>query len=155
MNQATPTSPTPPDDVYVRMIGSALDATFVRAKQPENQASIDVAQARYVIFSDQHKGARNGADDFRVAERAHNAALAYYLDMGYTQIVLGDAEELWEEQASAVLKAYPHTIELEARFHQAGRYWRFWGNHDDDWRYADAVKKQLTPPYGTQRRRPQ
>ena len=148
MNQTPSMAPATADEGYVQMIGSALDAALIQAEQPENQASIDVAQARYVIFSDLHKGARNGADDFQVAEQAYNAALAYYFEMGYTLIALGDVEELWEERASAVLKAYPHTIELEARFHQAGRYWRFWGNHDDDWRYGDAVQRYLIPLYG-------
>ncbi len=148
MNQVVPTSSDPPNDAYLQMIGSALDAALIRARQPENQANIDVAQARYVIFSDLHKGARNRADDFRVSEQTYHAALAYYFEMGYTLIVLGDVEELWEEQASAVLPAYAHTIEFEARFHQCGRYLRFWGNHDDDWSYPDAVKRHLSPLYG-------
>ena len=69
MNQVIPTSSNPQDDAYLQMIGGALDAALIRARQPENQANIDVAQARYVIFSDLHKGAHSRADDFRVSEQ--------------------------------------------------------------------------------------
>ncbi|OGO32906.1 MAG: hypothetical protein A2Z03_07935 [Chloroflexi bacterium RBG_16_56_8] len=83
-----------------------------------------------------------------MAERAYHAALAYYFKMGYTLVVLGDVEELWEERAKPVLTAYAHTIEMESQFHQQGRYWRFWGNHDDDWRFEGPLKRHLVPRYG-------
>ena len=53
---------------------------------------------------------------------------------------MGDVEELWEEWPQTVLKAYPHTMELEGKFNQDGRYLRFWGNHDDAWSHADLVE---------------
>ncbi len=58
------------------------------------ERDIDLELARIVIFSDQHKGTRDGADDFRGCERAYNAALGYYLEAGYTLVALGDVEEL-------------------------------------------------------------
>ena len=45
-------------------------------KLPVAELLVDLASLRYIIFSDQHKGARNGADDFLRCERAYNAALA-------------------------------------------------------------------------------
>jgi hypothetical protein len=104
--------------------------------------------AKLIIFSDQHKGARDGADDFRRCERAYNAALGYYFEKGYTLFALGDVEELWECHPSSVIKSYPRTLELEAAFHKEGRYRRFWGNHDDLWGYKDAVTKHLSAIYG-------
>ncbi|MGZ9165083.1 MAG: hypothetical protein ACXW4U_07895, partial [Anaerolineales bacterium] len=80
-----------------------------------------------------------------VCERAYNAALAYYDRLEYTLVVLGDVEELWEGWPETVLKAYPHTLELEGKFHQAGRYIRFWGNHDDAWSHPDLVEQWLRP----------
>jgi hypothetical protein len=62
---------------------------------------------------------------------------------------MGDVEELWEEWPQTVLKAYPHTLELEGKFHQDGRYLRFWGNHDDDWSHADLVETLLRPTLGS------
>ena len=34
--------------------------------------------SKFIIFSDQHKGARNGADDFTLSEPNYLAALDYY-----------------------------------------------------------------------------
>lgn len=100
---------------------------------------------RLIVFSDHHRGARDRADDFRKCEAAYNGALAHYLAEGYTLIALGDAEELWENRPGQVLSAYDATLRLEARFHAAGRYLRFWGNHDDEWRHQGAVEKALQP----------
>jgi hypothetical protein len=90
-----------------RVISTALNAAFSRAleqEQAEGETVLDIRDGRFVIFSDHHKGSRDGADDFKVCERAYNAALAYYDRLGYTLAVLGDAEELWEENET-VLKA--------------------------------------------------
>jgi UDP-2,3-diacylglucosamine pyrophosphatase LpxH len=69
--------------------------------------------------------------------------MAYYYHRGHTLVVLGDAEELWEERPPTVVKTYQHSLELEAKFHAEGRYLRFWGNHDDNWRYGGQVRKFL------------
>jgi hypothetical protein len=134
-----------------RSVASALDSAWQRTLQQEAEESrrrLDINGEKIIIFSDQHKGNRDGADDFRVCERAYNAALEYYYRLGYTLIVLGDVEELWEETAKTVLNAYPHTLSLEGRFHREGRYHRFWGNHDDAWSHADLVDRLLTPALG-------
>jgi UDP-2,3-diacylglucosamine pyrophosphatase LpxH len=132
-------------------VDAALDAEFRRARNSEpgtTSLSFDLASGRCIIFSDLHRGARNHADDFWRTERAYNAALAYYYRMGYTLVVLGDVEDLWEERPAPVLKAYEHTFKLEAQFHQAGRYLRVRGNHDDEWQYEARVKNLLAPLYG-------
>src|SRR5689334_14111655 len=135
----------------VRTISGALDAALNRAleqEQAEGELIFDIHKGKIVIFSDHHKGSRDGADDFRVCEPAYNAALAYYDRLRYTLIVLGDVEELWEEWPETTLKAYPHTLQLEGKFHGAGRYVRFWGNHDDAWSHSDLVEKWLVPALG-------
>ena len=131
-----------------RIVSAALDAAYKRAQEQElaeGEMMLDIHSAKFVIFSDHHKGNRDGADDFMVCERAYNAALAYYDRLKYTLVVIGDVEELWEEWPESVLKAYPHTLELEGKFHQDGRYLRFWGNHDDAWSHPDLVEQWLTP----------
>lgn len=136
---------------FRRTISAALDAVMQRAlkqEDDEGQRVLDINSARLVIFSDHHKGKRDGADDFRLCERAYNAALAYYDRLGYTLIVMGDVEELWEEWPETVLKAYQHTLKLERRFHQDRRYIRFWGNHDDAWSHPDLVEQWLVPALG-------
>jgi UDP-2,3-diacylglucosamine pyrophosphatase LpxH len=120
-------------------LGHAFDAS---ARQRE---TIELSSARLIIFSDHHRGAggSDGADDFRRCEPAYNAALAYYLREGHRLYVLGDVDELWECTPEEVANAYPRTVELERQFHDAGRYIRFFGNHDDHWRSKRAVKRQL------------
>ena len=134
-----------------KAVVAALDAAFKDAQEREAAAgemSLDIRSAKFIIFSDHHKGNRDGADDFRNCERAYNAALAYYYHLGYTLVVLGDAEELWEERPKTVLKAYSHTLAMEGKFHQDGRYLRFWGNHDDNWSHPRLVEQLLAPALG-------
>ena len=38
-------------------------------------------------------------------------------------------------------------IERTARFHQAERYQRVWGNHDDEWRSRASIDRHLVPVY--------
>lgn len=133
---------------YIARTHQALDAALARTLAAGNTRVLDLTTDRCIIFSDQHRGARNGADDFQRAERAYNAALAYYFHRGHTLVVLGDVEELWEETPTAVINAYRHSLELESRFHRRGRYLRIWGNHDDEWRYADSVARYLDNIYG-------
>ncbi|MGE5250987.1 MAG: metallophosphoesterase [Bacteroidota bacterium] len=132
-------------------VAAAMDTAFRHAlehEQAEGRTVIDLQGARIVIFSDHHRGNRDGADDFRRCERAYNAALAYYYPLGYTLVVMGDVEELWEEWPKTVTTAYAHTLELEGKFHQQGRYIRIWGNHDDAWQHPDLVEQWLIPALG-------
>ena len=135
-------------------VAQRLDGVLHRAEIGDpscGHVSFDVHTDRYILFSDLHRGARTAADEFQGAERAYRAALAYYLELGYTLVVLGDAEELWEERAAAVLASYGETFELEAEFHRRRRYLRIWGNHDDEWQYPAGVGRLLAPVYGSPR----
>src|SRR5215217_5624507 len=64
----------------------------------------DIATGKIIIFSDQHKGARNGADDFMICEPNYLEALEYYYQNGFQFVGLGDCEELWENTVLAVRK---------------------------------------------------
>src|SRR5262249_33902058 len=57
---------------------------------------VDMTTGRIIIFSDQHKGTRDAADDFMIAEKNCLAALDYYYNNNYQFVSLGDCEELWE-----------------------------------------------------------
>ncbi|MCS6843581.1 MAG: metallophosphoesterase [Caldilineales bacterium] len=103
---------------------------------------------RLILFSDLHKGARDGADDFQPCEAAYRAALAHYWRDGYELLLLGDIEELWEARPRSVLEAYAEVLAEEQRFAAAVnpmRYHRFVGNHDDLWYDEGAVQKHLGP----------
>ncbi len=115
------------------------------AYERSEERALELGDARMVIFSDHHRGQRDGADDFQRCERAYNAALGYYLATGYTLVVLGVAEELWECRPAKVIDAYRHTLGLEAEFHALGRYIRIYGNHDDLWSNHSSVRHFLHP----------
>jgi UDP-2,3-diacylglucosamine pyrophosphatase LpxH len=138
------------DQRYFSQVERALDEALDRTRRTAGaSAQIDLATGQYIVFSDQHRGIRNRADDFRNNERAYNAALAYYFNAGHHLVVLGDVEELWEEGPGPVTRAYPYSLELEAAFHRAKRYLRIWGNHDDEWQFADSVRRYLDPVFGS------
>jgi hypothetical protein len=121
-------------------IRRALDRAYAAAGTVDISAGGD----RVVVFSDLHKGARDGADDFQRCEPSYNAALAYYYELGWHLIELGDVEELWENRFDEVAASYPRTLELAARFHSAGRYTRFWGNHDLVWKDPELFGKLMS-----------
>jgi predicted phosphodiesterase len=124
------------------MVSRALDRELQRARAA---GAIQLApEHRYVIFSDHHKGAGDDADDFRKCKPAYLAALDHYFEHGYTLIVLGDSEELWEQDIPEVLQTYPDVMESEARFHP-GRYIRVIGNHDNPWEDPLLVQRYLEP----------
>ncbi|MDF2432835.1 MAG: hypothetical protein JWP44_2466, partial [Mucilaginibacter sp.] len=51
---------------------------------------VDVRKDRFIVLSDQHKGARDGADIFALAEKNYLAALEYYNNNNFFYINLGD-----------------------------------------------------------------
>jgi UDP-2,3-diacylglucosamine pyrophosphatase LpxH len=110
--------------------------------------SVELDELELIVLSDQHKGARDPADDFHRSERAYCAALAYYYELDHRLVVLGDAEELWENTIGEVMEHNREVFALERRFHRAGRYERVWGNHDDVWRHPRTVRRRLWPALG-------
>jgi predicted phosphodiesterase len=134
---------------YEQRVYKGLERSYALAKNQKNELSVGSEQARIVIFSDHHRGVRDGADDFMRCEKAYSAALGYYLELGYTLIVLGDAEELWECSPGPVVRSYLGTLLLEAEFHKQNRYHKISGNHDDYWEKASGVQKLLGPIFGS------
>jgi predicted phosphodiesterase len=108
----------------------------------------DINTGRFIILSDQHKGTRDAADDFRTAEKNYLAALDHYYNNHHHFISLGDCEELWENTPDAVMKANKAVLQSEARFLQQGRYCRVFGNHDLEWKYAFQQMLYLKPVFG-------
>jgi len=108
----------------------------------------DLAAGRFIIFSDQHKGARDYADDFAIAENNYLAALDHYYTNGYTFINLGDCEELWENTPDLVMKSNKRALQSEVRFLKENRYYRIFGNHDLEWKYPFQQMLYLKPVFG-------
>ena len=105
----------------------------------------DAATGKFIIFSDQHKGAGDAADDFVGAQHNYTAALDWYYQQGFTFINLGDCEELWENKIEPVLQCYPTIMLQEVAFQTAGRYVKVFGNHDLLWFDKTAVTQFLAP----------
>ena len=49
---------------------------------------LSTATQKFIIFSDQHKGAKNAADDFAVCEKNYVAALDYYFNEDFILSIL-------------------------------------------------------------------
>ena len=110
--------------------------------------TFDMNTGRFIIFSDQHKGGKDMADDFRNAEPNYIAALQHYYSNDFVFINLGDSEELWENTPKAVIEKNRLTLLEEAKFLLDRRYYRIYGNHDLEWKYAIQQNMYLKPIFG-------
>lgn len=110
----------------------------------------DIATGKIIIFSDQHKGARNGADDFMLCEPNYLSALEYYHQNGFHYIALGDSEELWENMLTAVKKEQKPSFEKEKKFIPANAFIKIFGNHDLFWQNDPFAPLQLKDIYGVE-----
>jgi UDP-2,3-diacylglucosamine pyrophosphatase LpxH len=123
-------------------IKKALTAACDRQRKQVLKGRLDLAASKVVVLSDLHRGARSGSDDdFWRCEEAYNSALGYYLMSGYTLILLGDVDELWENSPKDLVGRYAQTTELEKSFYNENRLLRVFGNHDDLWAHAGRVDK--------------
>ncbi|MFD2527163.1 metallophosphoesterase [Flavihumibacter stibioxidans] len=86
-----------------------------------------------IIFTDLHKGTRDGADDFAICEANYLAALDYYEANNYYYINLGDSEELWENLLPNVITYNKASFEKEKQFLQRKAFVKLFGNHDLFW----------------------
>lgn len=135
-----------------RKVHASLDALYEKINKGTGSdteiLSVDLDACKVVIVSDQHKGIRNNADDFRQAADTYCSALHHYFDRGFTLINNGDAEELWENKPAEVIKANNAPLAAEAEFQQAHRYYRLYGNHDLEWKYPLQRAYHLHPVFG-------
>lgn len=118
-------------------VHAALTALYQEGKKNSGSKvlviDVDISTARFIIFSDQHKGAKNGSDDFMVCEPNYMAALQYYLDQSFHFISLGDEEELWENTVWPVKAKNKESTALQRKFYKQQRYTKVYGNHDLFW----------------------
>lgn len=108
----------------------------------------DSNTSKFIIFSDQHKGTRNGADDFTICEPAYLAALDYYYNEGFHYIVLGDCEELWENTWIDVKAAQQPSFDKEKAFIPKNAFIKIFGNHDLMWDNDPLAPAYLKSVYG-------
>lgn len=107
--------------------------------------STDIHNEKWIVFSDHHRGVGDGADDFAICKTNYLEALSYYHEAGYGLIILGDAEEFWENTLKSVITKYKDVLQKEKAFYLQNRLIKIWGNHDDAWNHLAQVKKHLFP----------
>ncbi|MDB5248939.1 MAG: metallophosphoesterase [Segetibacter sp.] len=133
-------------------IHRALTALYNKISSGQEKKGLlipfDNADQKFIILSDQHKGARNGSDDFAFCEKNYLAALDYYNQANYHFISLGDSEELWENRIPAVAKHNVAGFEKEALFLQRNAFTKVFGNHDLDWDNNPLAGIELQKIYG-------
>jgi UDP-2,3-diacylglucosamine pyrophosphatase LpxH len=119
------------------IVDRSLDDLYSRSKRTKSRRlkviHTDLNNARFIIFSDQHKGNRSWADDFQASEKNYIAALNHYNSNQFTFINLGDSEELWKFTTQQILPANKEAFAAEAAF-QPTRYYKTFGNHDLIWK---------------------
>lgn len=114
-----------------------IDRVFSRSPVKETE----IKDLRVIIFSDQHRGSGDKADDFRFSKESYENALDHYKTEGFELILLGDVEELWENNLEDVNRVYQSTLVKEAAF--GDRLIKIWGNHDADWRKQTLVNRYI------------
>lgn len=102
----------------------------------------------FIIFSDHHKGAKNGADDFAPAEANYISALEYYNRQNFHYIALGDCEEFWENTIASVKEHNKPSFAKEKLFLKRKSFTKVFGNHDLDWDNDPFANLHLEAIYG-------
>jgi UDP-2,3-diacylglucosamine pyrophosphatase LpxH len=89
---------------------------------------------KYALFSDLHLGDGGKSDIFVHNKDTMMFALEYYKKNGYSIILLGDIEELWQFNFIEIHDKYDKSIYELLRSFQANKVHRIFGNHDNDWK---------------------
>jgi predicted phosphodiesterase len=120
-------------------------------KQPGKLGPViefDAKKDKFIILSDQHKGARDGADIFAKAEGNYLAALDHYNEQKFFYINIGDSEELWENLIITIKRHNKKTFEKEKHFLKRKAFIKIFGNHDLYWDNDPLAQVNLIDIYG-------
>ena len=136
-----------------KAVEKALSRLLARVRSGHKKKTLRLSfplhEGKYIIFSDQHKGARDEADDFRGSACNYRDALDHYFQEGFHFINLGDCEELWKYTPEQVLEKNQACLQAEKRFLDRNQYSRVFGNHDLEWKFPFQVNRYLKPVFGS------
>jgi UDP-2,3-diacylglucosamine pyrophosphatase LpxH len=128
---------------------TSLDKLYKSSHQKKNKKtfalSFNTVTDSFIIFSDQHKGNKDRADDFANSEANYIAALQHYQQQSFTFISLGDSEEIWKYKPEEVIPKNEEAFKAEASFQKDNKYYRTFGNHDIIWKNKWDVERLLKP----------
>ena len=98
-------------------------------KSPEIQVD---DESKVVFISDCHRGDGTWKDSFLPNASIYMAALNYYFNNGFTQIEIGDGDDLWENpRIGDIFEIHPDIFEILLRFKDDNRFYMIFGNHDE------------------------
>lgn len=104
---------------------------------------------KYALFSDLHLGDGGKVDNFFHNEETMGLALKYYKNNGYSIILLGDVEELWQFNYNKIRNRYDKSIYGFLRNFPDSKVHRVFGNHDMEWaKLPSPVVNNENTPYG-------
>jgi UDP-2,3-diacylglucosamine pyrophosphatase LpxH len=141
-------SSAPDKDAVLKALTELYQETADPKSKKLKRINLNDVNQRIIIFSDQHRGARDGADDFAVCENSYLTALDYYDREKFFYINLGDCEELWENTLFTIAKHNQHVFDKEKIFLSRDTYCKVFGNHDLFWDNDPLVKVWLKRIYG-------
>jgi UDP-2,3-diacylglucosamine pyrophosphatase LpxH len=99
---------------------------------------------RLVFFSDVHRGNNSWADEFARNELIYLFALQYYYDDKFTYVEVGDGDELLKFKFIEPIRiAHEEVYRLLQKFHNKGRFYYIFGNHDYEYRNPELVHRNL------------
>ncbi len=124
-----------------------LEAGKLKSRKVK-RLDVEATDSRIIILSDQHRGIRDGADDFAVCENSYLTALEYYNQEKFYFINLGDCEELWENTMFGISKFNKTVYEKEKLFIDRDAYCKVFGNHDLFWDNDPLASLWLKKIYG-------
>ena len=138
-----------PDKVRVFAALTQLHSDISSANEKKGLLiPFNLSTDKFIVLSDQHKGAKNGFDDFADNENNYLAALDYYHQNGYFYINLGDSEELWENTLPPVKKHNGASFAKESLFLEENQFIKIFGNHDLYWANDPLASLELKNIYG-------
>ena len=109
---------------------------------------------KFIFFSDCHRGDNSAADEFAPNQPIFLHALTQYFEQGYSYIEVGDGDELMKNKSFDVIRrAHQSVFDLMGRFHEAGRFYLVYGNHDLARRNPEVVARTLHHYFNEARKR--
>jgi predicted phosphodiesterase len=131
----------------------ALTNLYGEAANPKSKKLkrlyVNAENQRIIIFSDEHRGVRDGSDDFAICEKSYLAALKYYDSKKFYFVNLGDCEELWENTMFGIAKFNQTVYQCEKLFIEREAYCKVFGNHDLFWDNDPLTDVWLKKIYGS------
>jgi len=117
-------------------VHKALTTLYKKIQMTPSKRGLEIeytSSSKIIVFSDQHKGTRNNADDFAMSEKNYISALNYYNSQEFVYCNLGDSEELWKNLVVNIVKHNKATFEAEKLFINRNAFIKVFGNHDLYW----------------------